>query len=132
MTEAESNDSQQIAITLPDGSVRELPSGSSVLDLAASIGAGLAKATLGGRVSGHEGVVDLRTPLVEDCEVSIITSRDDDGLAVVRHSASHIMADAICRLWPISFKPRNAMLQQGNQDQRDNRHQFDQDVQGRS
>ena len=100
MTEAVSKDMQKISVTLPDGSVRELPHGATVLDLAASIGAGLAKATLGGRVSGHEGIVDLRTPLVEDCAVSIITNRDDDGLEVIRHSASHIMAEAICRIWP--------------------------------
>lgn len=89
-----------IRITLPDGSVRELPRGSRIIDVAKSIGPGLAKVTVGGRVDGNPEILDLRTPLESDCRLELVTADKPDGLAVIRHSASHIMADAICRLWP--------------------------------
>ncbi len=100
-------------IQLPDGSERDLPEGSSAYDLAASIGEGLAKAAIGARVNGE--LYDAHRPLPGDCEVAIITAprlnkkgiptyRDDqhraDALYLLRHSAAHIMAEAIERLWP--------------------------------
>src|SRR3982751_1570054 len=85
-------------ITLPDGSKKDLPDGSSVLDLANSIGRGLAKAAVAGKVDGK--VVDLAHKLTGSHEVSILTDRDPEALLVLRHSTAHVMAEAIQRLWP--------------------------------
>ncbi len=91
-----------LKVTLPDGSVKELPQGSTARDVAAAIGAGLAKAALGARADfgGGPVMLDLAAPLIGDCTLSIITSRDDDSLPILRHSTAHIMAEAICKLWP--------------------------------
>src|SRR5688572_23338445 len=87
------------SIKLPDGSVRDVPDGTTVGQLAESIGRGLAKAAVAGRVDGK--VVDLASPLgAGEHEVSILTDRDADGLLVLRHSTAHVMAEAIQRLWP--------------------------------
>jgi len=87
-----------INITLPDGSVRELPAGASVFDLAASIGAGLAKAALAGKVNGE--LVDLAAPLCDGAQVEIITEKSPEALEIIRHSASHLMAQAVKELFP--------------------------------
>ncbi|MBL0225622.1 MAG: threonine--tRNA ligase [Geobacteraceae bacterium] len=87
-----------IHVTLPDGSVRNIPSGSSVYDLAASIGAGLAKAALAGRVDGE--LVDTATTLHEGARVEIITEKSPEALEIIRHSASHLMAQAVKELFP--------------------------------
>src|SRR5947209_20133801 len=85
-------------ITLPDGSRREIPDGSTAYQLAESIGKRLAQAAVAARVDGN--VVDLATPLVGDHAVAILTDRDADALTVLRHSTAHVMAEAIQRLWP--------------------------------
>src|SRR5258706_2201750 len=85
-------------ITLPDGSIKQLPDGVTVLDLANSIGKRLAQAAVAARVDGK--VVDLSTKLTGDHTVSILTDRDPDALTVLRHSTAHVMAEAIQRLWP--------------------------------
>src|SRR6476469_5938863 len=85
-------------IKLPDGSVRELPDGSTVAQLAASIGPGLAKAAVAAKVDGK--VVDLATPLTGSPTVSILTNKDPEALLVLRHSTAHVMAEAIQRLYP--------------------------------
>jgi threonyl-tRNA synthetase len=85
-------------ITLPDGSVKQLPDGSSVLDLASSIGKRLAQAAVAAKVDGK--VVDLATKLTGDHAVSILTDRDPEALLVLRHSTAHVMAEAIQRIWP--------------------------------
>jgi len=87
-----------IIITLPDGKTLEFESGATVLDVAAKIGPGLAKAALAGRVDGK--LVDLRKPLTADTTLEIVTTRDADGGDVLRHSAEHVMADAVKRLFP--------------------------------
>jgi threonyl-tRNA synthetase len=87
-----------IAARLPDGSTRELQDGASAADLAADIGPGLAKAAVAARVNGQ--VVDLSSPLPDGAEVALLTKKDADGLEVLRHSAAHLMADAILRLFP--------------------------------
>src|SRR6478735_2313140 len=86
------------AVTLPDGSVRELPDGSTVMQLAESIGRGLAKAAVAAKVDGK--VVDLSYILNGAHTVSILTDRDPEALLVLRHSTAHVMAEAIQRLWP--------------------------------
>jgi threonyl-tRNA synthetase len=87
-----------VKIQLPDGSIKEVAAGSTVGEIAAAIGAGLARAALAGRINGK--LVDLGTKVMEDAAVSIVTPKDDDGLEIMRHSAAHVMAEAICSLWP--------------------------------
>src|SRR4051812_27653772 len=90
--------SEQLTISLPDGSTKEVPAGSTAADLAASIGRGLAKAAVAAVVDGRE--TDLSTPLQDGAEVSIVTAGTPDGLEVIRHSTSHVMAQAVTALWP--------------------------------
>jgi threonyl-tRNA synthetase len=85
-------------ITLPDGSTREFAESVSVASIASSIGAGLARAALAGRVDGK--LVDTSYVVESDCELAIITERDADGLEVLRHSCAHLMAQAVQRLFP--------------------------------
>jgi threonyl-tRNA synthetase len=88
-----------IEVGLPDGRTLSVPAGSTVLDVAQSIGEGLARAALAGRIGG--ALVDLRAPLKEDVpRLEIVTSRDGQSGEVVRHSAEHVMADAVKRLFP--------------------------------
>ncbi len=88
----------EIQVRLPDGKTLEMSAGSTVLDVAGRIGPRLAKAALAGRVDGR--LVDLRTPLHAAAAVEIVTARDDEGGEVIRHSAEHVMADAVKRLFP--------------------------------
>ena len=90
--------SSQITITLPDGSERQLDEGATVGDLAASIGARLAKAAVIGSVNGVER--DLVWPLADGDVVSIITETDDRGLYTIRHSTAHVLAQAVLDLFP--------------------------------
>ena len=90
--------SDQITITLPDGSTRELEPGATVRDLAASIGSRLAKAAVIGEVNGDER--DLVWPLADGDRVSIITETDDRGLYTIRHSTAHVLAQAVLDLFP--------------------------------
>lgn len=87
-----------IEVTLPDGSKREFDSPVTVGDVAASIGAGLARAALAGKVNGK--LVDLSHPITENSTVSIVTDKDPEGLEIVRHSTSHLMAQAVKELYP--------------------------------
>ena len=87
-----------ITISLPDGSSRSLPEGSTATDLAASIGRGLAKAAVAAVVDGAE--VDLRCPLPDGATVSIVTATSDEGRDVLRHSTAHVLAQAVLGLWP--------------------------------
>ncbi len=84
-------------ITLPDGSILEFEAPVSVKDVAEKIGPGLAKAAVAGCVDGLD--VDLSHQIAEDAKVSIVTSKSDEGLHVMRHSAAHVMADAVLRVF---------------------------------
>lgn len=91
-----------INITLPDGSVKEMPKGSSTKDVAGSIGKSLQKAGLAGKFNGEH--VDYTRPLEEDGTLEIITEKHEDALQIMRHSSAHLMAQAITRLYPdVSF-----------------------------
>ena len=94
-------------IALPDGSVREMPEGSTPADVAAAIGPGLAKAALAARVDGE--LRDLNRPFDGDAHVALVTSRDEaDALELARHDYAHVLAEAIQSLWPgtqITFGP---------------------------
>ena len=85
-------------ITLPDGSQRSFDNPVSVLDVAADIGPGLAKATIAGRVDGTK--VDATDLIHDDSNVVIITARDDDGVEIIRHSCAHLLGHALKQLWP--------------------------------
>jgi threonyl-tRNA synthetase len=87
-----------INVCLPDGSKRELTADATVADLAASIGAGLAKAALAGQINGV--LVDLSTVLADGDTVAIITEKSPEALEIIRHSTSHLMAQAVKELFP--------------------------------
>lgn len=95
-----------IRLTLPDGSVRELPAGSTGHDVARAIGPGLAKAALAIRVDGE--VWDLARPIEQDATIAVLTERDAAALEVLRHSAAHVLATAVRTIFPgagIGFGP---------------------------
>ena len=85
-------------VTLPDGSKREYAEPLTVLDVAADIGPGLAKATIAGRINGER--VDACELITDDCELTLFTARDEDGLEIIRHSCAHLLGHAIKQLWP--------------------------------
>src|SRR5689334_19550981 len=94
-------------IALPDGSVREMPEGSTPADVAAAIGPGLAKAALAAKIDGE--VRDIMRPFEGDANLALITSRDEkDALDLVRHDFAHVLAEAVQTLFPgtqITFGP---------------------------
>ena len=85
-------------ITLKDGSVKEYSEQKSVYDIALDISEGLARAACAGEVNGE--VVDLRTVVDSDCELNILTQKDAEGLRTVRHTCSHVLAEAVKQLFP--------------------------------
>ena len=95
-----------VQITLPDGSIRDYPGPVTVAEVAASIGAGLAKAALAGKVrltndaEGSGKVVDTSFTMASNSSLSIITAKDADGLEVIRHSTAHLLAYAVKELFP--------------------------------
>ena len=94
-------------ISLPDGSVREMPEGSTPADVAAAIGPGLAKAALAAKIDGE--LRDISRPFEGDASLALVTSRDEkDALELVRHDFAHILAEAVQKLFPgtqITFGP---------------------------
>ena len=103
--------SELLKISLPDGSVRQVPVGSTPADIAAAIGPGLAKAALAARVDHGSGAElrDLNRPFDGDAQLALITSRDEaDALELARHDYAHVLAEAVQALWPgtqITFGP---------------------------
>src|SRR5215212_1006564 len=87
-----------VNIKLPDGSVRSYDHPMTVAEIAASIGPGLAKAALAGRVNGK--LVDTAHRVESDADVAIVTDKDPDGLSVIRHSSAHLLAHAVKELFP--------------------------------
>lgn len=89
----------QIKVTLPDGSAKEMPAGSTPKDVAESISPGLARAAIAARLDGK--LIDLKQPLSDSGSIEILTDRSgEDALDVLRHSTSHLMAQAVKQLWP--------------------------------
>ncbi|PEQ12284.1 threonine--tRNA ligase [Novosphingobium sp. PC22D] len=103
--------SEMFKISLPDGSVREMPEGSTPADVAAAIGPGLAKAALAAKVDYGEGgeLVDLTRPFAGDAALALVTGRDEaEALELARHDYAHVLAEAVQALWPgtqITFGP---------------------------
>ena len=96
-----------LKISLPDGSVREMPEGSTPADVAAAIGPGLAKAAIAARVNGE--LRDITRPFEGDAELALVTSKDvDEALELARHDYAHVLAEAVQNLFPgtqITFGP---------------------------
>ncbi|MFO7273725.1 MAG: threonine--tRNA ligase [Bacillota bacterium] len=90
--------SSVVHVTLPDGSVREYPRGITIAEAVAQIGRGLAKAALAAKVDGR--LVDLSAKLEKDCTLQVLTFKDEEGREVFRHTSTHIMAQAVKRLFP--------------------------------
>lgn len=88
----------QLNITLPDGSVRQYESPTTIAQIAADIGAGLAKATVAGKVNGI--LRDASDPITEDASVQIITPKDPEGVEIIRHSCAHLVGHAVKQLFP--------------------------------
>jgi threonyl-tRNA synthetase len=89
---------EQITVTLPDGSTREFPRGTTPAEVAASIGRGLAKAAIAAKLDGEW--VDLDRPLERDARLQLVVPASDDGREVLRHSTAHVMAEAVTRVFP--------------------------------
>ena len=87
-----------VAITLPDGSIKQFDGNTTVMQVAQSIGAGLAKATVAGRMNGQ--LVDASDPITTDATVEIITPKDDAGVEIIRHSTAHLLGHAVKQLYP--------------------------------
>ncbi|MDI4481554.1 threonine--tRNA ligase [Moraxella osloensis] len=87
-----------VAITLPNGDIKQFDGQTSVMEVAQSIGAGLAKATVAGRVNGK--LVDACDPISEDANVQIITPKDEEGVEIIRHSTAHLLGHAVKQLYP--------------------------------
>ena len=87
-----------VAITLPDGSIKQFDGETTVMQIAQDIGAGLAKVTVAGRVNGR--LVDASDPITTDATVEIITPKDDAGVEIIRHSTAHLLGHAVKQLYP--------------------------------
>ncbi len=87
-----------VAITLPNGDIKQFDEQTTVMQIAQSIGAGLAKATVAGRVNGK--LVDACDPIDEDANVQIITPKDPEGVEIIRHSCAHLLGHAVKQLYP--------------------------------
>jgi threonyl-tRNA synthetase len=85
-------------VKLPDGKLLEVPDGTTIGDIAQKIGAGLAKAAIAAHIQGR--TVDLSTPVHGEADLRILTTKDPESIEIQRHSCAHIMAEAICRIWP--------------------------------
>ena len=98
-------------ITLPDGSVRQYESPVTVAQIAASIGAGLVKATVAGKVNGK--LVDASDPITEDSTVQIITPKDQEGVEIIRHSCAHLVGHAVKQLYPNAKMVIGPVIEEG-------------------
>ncbi|HUW18459.1 MAG TPA: threonine--tRNA ligase [Sedimentisphaerales bacterium] len=85
-------------VKLPDGSILEIADGRTAEQVAEQIGPGLARAAVAAKLNGR--LVDLSTPVSGEADIQIITSKDPEGLEIMRHSCAHVMAEAICSIWP--------------------------------
>ena len=98
-------------ITLPDGSQRAFDHAVSIADVAANIGAGLAKAAVAGRVNGE--LVDTSYIINEDIKLSIVTEKDSDALEILRHSCAHLLAMAVKELFPTAQVTIGPVIEDG-------------------
>jgi threonyl-tRNA synthetase len=107
----DTKDLTMIAITLPDGSQREFPGPVTVAEVAASIGAGLAKNTVAGKVDGK--LVDACERIDHDAKLQIITPKDKDGVEIIRHSCAHLVGHAVKQLYPTARMVIGPVIDEG-------------------
>lgn len=100
-----------VAITLPNGDVKHFDGTTTVMDIAKSIGAGLAKATVAGKVNGK--LVDACDPITTDATVQIITPKDSEGVEIIRHSCAHLLGHAVKQLFPKSKWSSGSVIEDG-------------------
>src|SRR5687767_155141 len=100
-----------ITITLPDGSRREFENPVSVMDVAQSIGPGLAKATVAGKVDGK--LVDASDRIDHDANLQIITPKDEEGVEIIRHSTAHLVGHAVKQLYPAAKMVIGPVIDEG-------------------
>tara|TARA_B110000116_G_scaffold268178_1_gene281763 strand:+ start:417 stop:2426 length:2010 start_codon:yes stop_codon:yes gene_type:complete len=100
-----------ITVTLPDGSQREFPHASTVLDVATAIGPGLARNTLAGKIDGK--LVDACDPIERDAEVQIITPKNKESLEIIRHTCAHLIGHAIKQLYPLAKMVIGPVIENG-------------------
>ena len=100
-----------VHITLPDGSRREFPGPVTVAEVAASIGAGLAKNTVAGKVDGR--LVDACDLIAHDARLQIITPRDEEGVEIIRHSCAHLVGHAVKQLYPTAKMVIGPVIEEG-------------------
>ena len=100
-----------IQITLPDGSSRDYPGPVTVAEVAQSIGAGLAKVTLAGKVNGR--LVDASDVISQDARLQLITPRDEEGVAIIRHSTAHLLGHAVKQLFPTARMVIGPVIEEG-------------------
>ena len=100
-----------IQITLPDGSKRDYPGPVTVAEVAASIGSGLAKVTVAGKVDGR--LVDASDTITQDANLQIITPKDNDGLEIIRHSTAHLLGHAVKQLYPTAKMVIGPVIEDG-------------------
>ncbi len=98
-------------ITLPDGSVRNYHHSTSIAEIAVDIGPGLAAATVAGKVDGE--LVDTVDPITDDANVTMITTRDPEGVEIIRHSCAHLLGHALKQLWPESQMAIGPVIENG-------------------
>lgn len=102
---------QTMIVTLPDGSKKEFPMATSVMDIAMSIGTGLARSTVAGDVNGS--LVDACDSVNEDANIRIITARDEEGLEIIRHSCAHLVGHAVKQLYPTAKMVIGPVIENG-------------------
>ena len=100
-----------ITVTLPDGSQREFPHASTVLDVATAIGPGLARNTLAGKIDGK--LVDACDPIEHNAAVQIITPKNEEGLEIIRHTCAHLIGHAIKQLYPLAKMVIGPVIENG-------------------
>ena len=98
-------------ITLPDGSQRQFADAVTVMDVAADIGPGLAKACIAGRINGE--LVDACELIDQDASLSIITAKDEEGLEIIRHSCAHLVGHAVKQLYPTARMVIGPVIDEG-------------------
>ncbi|WP_301110199.1 threonine--tRNA ligase [Sporosarcina sp.] len=102
---------ENIHLTFPDGAVKEFPNGTTTEDIAGSISPGLRKSALAGKIGDQ--LIDLKTPIHEDGEISIITPTSDEALEILRHSTAHLLAQAVKRKFPDAKLGIGPVIQNG-------------------
>jgi threonyl-tRNA synthetase len=113
---------QMISITLPDGSQRQFEHPVTILELAQSIGEGLARATVAGKINGQ--LVDACTVIEHDAEVAIVTPRDQEGIDIIRHSTAHLFGHAVKQLFPETKMVIGPVIEDGFYYDVDSEHRF--------